>query len=572
VSLGRGAARRAAVLACIAATASAQVEVSPQEFAARMEVIARTIAFDVVDSGGKPVDQVTVDMITVSEDGVERRVLEVRPYALIQVTGGTAPAAATAAPARPLGPTVVRSRVVVALDPVTLGPRDWREATEELSRAADSLVALGPVDVVALSAPVHRAASGTRDPEAVRAALAEVQEQVPPFDAFYRGRTRLLRDAQERRGVFQDIGGGAGATLGVGRGAAGMMAGTAAAQVATLRGAAHELAADEERLLRDSLDRLGGVLAALPRPSILVWVAGGDPMPGEFFARLLPSNMNPGDVATIADAGQSTSFWNRLDELWEAWAEEGVRVVAWSPSRVRWTEIGSAETRGLLQNDRPVRMAEQELALFQGAAEKTGGALALTGKELPRALASVAGRFLLTYQTDSAAPGWRSLRLEVARRGWKVRYPERILVPEEKRQGVHPVLSVELTATREASDQPGRERVTLPVVVDLAPLRERLGLEAAVRLIVKVTAIPPHGRAVAREVEVALPRLPAEGSLRYETSLIVPTGTSGYAVEVREPTTGAVGTAGPVEAVSGDWVTTPPPPAQPPPVGPPARE
>ena len=97
--------------------------------------------------------------------------------------------------------------------------------------------------------------------------------------------------------------------------------------------------------------------------------------------------------------------------------------------------------------------------------------------------------------------------------------------------------------------QPGKESVTLPVVVDLEPLRTALGPDAAASFVVRIFATPPNGRPVARDVEVRLPRLPAEGVLRYETTLVVPAGTGAFAVEVREQTVGAFGAAGPVEAI-----------------------
>jgi len=92
--------------------------------------------------------------------------------------------------------------------------------------------------------------------------------------------------------------------------------------------------------------------------------------------------------------------------------------------------------------------------------------------------------------------------------------------------------------------------VTLQATVNLEPLRSLLAGGAAPALVIRILATPPDGRRLAREVEVRLPRLPDEGVLRYETTLVVPAGTGAYAVEVREEAAGAFGAAGPVAAIA----------------------
>jgi hypothetical protein len=113
------------------------------------------------------------------------------------------------------------------------------------------------------------------------------------------------------------------------------------------------------------------------------------------------------------------------------------------------------------------------------------------------------------------------------------------------------VLPVVVVPTRTGAEQADREHVALAVLVDLEPLRGRVAPETGARFTIRMFAKPPHGATMSHEVEVRSPKLPAEGKLHYEASLVVPPGTSGYAVEVREVTTGAFGAAGPVDVVPG---------------------
>jgi hypothetical protein len=525
----------------VAALCTAQLETShPVEFSARIEVIVRTIAFDVVDAAGRPVSDVPAELISVEEDGQPQQVLEVRPGSPRQAQAVPPEGSALPRGATPTPPGA-RVHVLVALDPLTLGPREWAQALAQLDSAADSLVSIGPVDVVALTSPARRVVAGTHDPGSVRAALAALATEVVPLDAFYRGRIRLLRDALGGTGAFDPALGGAAAVA--------------------IDHATTELAWDEEELLRNAVSAVDAALAAVPRPTVLVWIAGGDPEPGRFVGQLVPGSLVERTLLQASGAGPGSGLWDRLSGVWAAWAGSGVRVVAWPPVQAEHADLGAAEFRRSLTAFQSLRLGFEPLALFEEASAKTSGALVRNGNSLAEALDSVRGRFMVIYQTGSERPGWRNITLRVAHPGWVVRYPTRILVPEripvrDPAEAAPAVLAVDLTATHSASDKPGREAVALTVLVDLAPLRERLGTTSAARFVLRVLATPPHGATVAREVEVRVPRLAAEGSLRYQSNLVVPEGTSSYVVEVRELSTGAQGVAGPVEAVSGEWLAT----------------
>jgi len=560
--LGRAALVAALVVGTGAALAQ-QESAPPQGFSTVVEVIARSVAIDVVDARGVPVTELPPGVVRVFEDGVERTVLALarraRPAASAAPDAGGATQQATAAP------TVVASHVLVALDPTTLGPREWREATGRLAEAADALVALGPVDVVALTAPPRTFAAAVRDAGAVRSALAAATTEVAPSDGFYQPRLRFARDVQAA------MGGGPSAFLRP-PGAA-LPAGSdeplpgghdpaahRQALIGWLRSQTQQLAAEEERTLRVALDRLREALGAVRRPTVAVWVAGGEPLSAEFVRSLLP----PGEATEVDQQvlwlAQWTAFWSELDGVWRSWAEAGVRVVAWGPARVDEVDLGTADARVPITTryERPRRkLSSDPLVLLAAAATATGGALVQDPAHLADLLDSVAGRFVVTYQTDRAAAGWHELRLEVDHEGWRARYPLRVLAPEPsprpaELEPVAAVLAVQFAAERYPSDQPGRDLVKLRIVVVLDALREVLPPGSPATFAVRVFATPPGAETVVRDVDLKLAALPPAGNLLYEPSLVVPRGTSAFAVEVREKGSGAMGVAGPLDAVGED--------------------
>ena len=513
----------------------------PVGFGERVEVIARSVYVDVLDDSRRAVGAIPAGSLTLIEDGVARPVLEVRlrPAA---GTGAAAPAGVVATAASGVHATPAPRFVLVALDPVTLGRQAWKTAIAHLDAAAEALVGIGPVDVVALTTPPLRAATGTTDAAAVRGALARVAASVTPLDRFYLGRFRVVRELEQ-----------------------------VALQRSPLIEAQRvlqELTNEEEPLLRDALGRFEAALSASGRPLVAVWAAQGDPDAAGFVRSLLSGDLSPSDAMpfTASPLGALTA----LEETWQRWAADGVSVVSWSRGAEAALAIARVDVR-LEPRGRPLdQLGLQPLTLFQSVAEATGGALAQSEAQLGAALASAGGRFELVYQTTRAEAGWRTLHVEVKRAGWTVRHPPRVLVLPSPDRETSPtdsplILAVDLEPERLATDQPGREIVRLPVLVDLAPLRERLGPGAPARFAIRLLATPPGGKPLARVVDVNLESLPPDGRLRYETTLVVPVGTSAYTAEVSEATTGALGAAGPVDlapaAVAAAEATSPASPA-----------
>jgi len=519
------------------------------QFVERIEVVARRVYLDVLDESRRPAAELTPEMLTVLEDGVVRPILEVHPRSLSDAGTGATPAPA-ATVRRPTAAPPPQRFVLLALDPTTLGRRAWKAAIAELGEAAESLVAAGPVDVVVLTAPPRRFLAASREAAAVRAALAEIGRSVQPLDQFYTGRARFIREVQDIFDTRRGMVGGARDPF--------RAAQQDIDEVNQALAAARELAGDEERMLRVSLGRLEGALAGGGRPLIAVWAAQGDPDTLAFARQLLAGRA--GDVEMSTLSGSPLGVIPVLEAIWRRWAADGVTVVSWSQEGEALLAVSDTGTRHELPGHPRFSLGEQPLALAGAVAEDTGGELVRQAAEITSAMATVGGRFELVYQSDNAAPGWRDLRITVDRPGWTVRTSPRMYVAGPARiaaAGAPPVLAVELTATSRPAEQPGRELVTLPILVDLEPLRAALAADAETRIVFRVFATLPGGATVTREVEVLLHGVPAEGRLRYETSLLVPRGTSSYAVQVREAVTGAYGAAGPVEAVSGEWITTP---------------
>ncbi|MBI4914991.1 MAG: hypothetical protein HY825_04030 [Acidobacteria bacterium] len=520
--------RATVAVVAVAQAAVAQVERPRQRvYVSRADVVARRLYFDLIDAAGRPVDGVDPAALTVVENGVERPVLEVRRRLAPSETPAIGPVAA-AVPAPPVEPPQPQRYVLVALDPTTLGKRPWGDALDLLSASAEALAAIGPVDVLALTTPILRAVTASRDPQEIREGLARVAGSATPLDVFYRERARFIAELER---VFD-------APV------------PKAEMVAHALQLSRELVVDEEFTLRHALARLDEAIATAGRPAVVVWAAQGDPDTAEFVRGMLPVWFTPEEEMKFT--AEPLGLVTGLEGAWRRWADDGVTVVSWSQAGDWQGTMASPSLRHPIQGHPRNGLGIQPFTLFESVAEATGGALVQSGAQLRTALATVGGRFELVYQTDDASPGWREIRIVAKDRPWTARYSPRLLVPrptpEAPRPAIEPLaLDVALTASLRPAESSDHDVVDLPVVVDLAPLRERLGVGAQAQFVVRISATPPSGRTMAREVAVRVASLPAEGNLRYETSLVVPRGTTGFRVEVREQTTGALGSAGPWE-------------------------
>jgi hypothetical protein len=528
-----------AIAAVVAASHAAVAQVErpqPRVYASRADVVARRLYFDLVDAAGRPVDVVDPATLTVVENGVVRPVLEVRRR-LAPAEARASDAVPASAPAPPSVAPQPHRYVLVALDPTTVGRRPWGEALELLSASAEALAAIGPVDVVALTTPVIHAVSGSRDPHEIREGLARIAGSVSPLDAFYGGRTRFIAEFER---VFDDPVPKAETTA----------RDPKADMVARALQLSRELAVEEEMTLRQALGRLDGAIAEVGRPAVVVWAAQGDPDTAEFVRAMLPAWFTAEEEMQFT--AEPLGLVTALEGAWRQWADDGVTVVSWSQAGDWQGTIASPSLRHPIQGHPRYALGIQPFTLFESVAEATGGALVQNGEQLRTALATVGGMFELVYQSDDASPGWREVRIVVKDRPWTARCSPRLFVPAPAQEAPRPtrepiVLDVALTASLRPAGSPDRDVVDLPVVVDLAPLRERLGVGAEAQFVVRISATPPSGRTMAREVAVRVASLPPEGDLRYETSLVVPRGTTGFRVEVREQATGAAGSAGPWE-------------------------
>ena len=273
------------VAAAAAIAAVAQVtRVQPSGFGDRVEVIARSVYVDILDDSKHAVGKIPAGVLTVSEDGVSRPVLEVRlrsgdrtrPMAQTEANDTAAPGVlATPAP----------RFVLVALDPVTLGRQAWKAVIAQLDATADALVGIGPVDVLALTTPPLRAVTGATDAAAVRAALAHVAATITPQDRFYRNRSRAIVELQQ---VLRQR-----------------------SPLLEAERLLQQLAPEEERVLRDCLDRLDAALAGSGRPLVAFWAAQGDPDTAGFVRSRLPADLDPAAALpfTASPGGAVTVRW-----------------------------------------------------------------------------------------------------------------------------------------------------------------------------------------------------------------------------------------------------------------------
>jgi len=516
------------VLAAPASRAQPPQEPPAAATAESIVVVARAVAFDVVDSKGATVEGVRAEDLTLREDGVERTILELRRREPL----GAAPDRGAAPPpvADMPAPQPMPQGVLVALDPNLVDNFAWKDALRSLRKSAASIAALGPVEVVAVGVPGFEGIPCGQDPERVAAAIDRVEVEVRPLDLFYRNRERFLREA--RRMIGAETGG---------------------IYLPRMREeilnwfdvATRELVETEVRMLRDAQARLTPWLARKARPLVLIWVAGGDPETGDFVRQFFDDSWS--DQATDAfritevAAGAARGGRQALERQWQSWAADGVRVVSWAPGRPLVPDLASASYRrpssSTLQS-----LARDPIGLFDDAARNTGGVLVRSGGEIPAALDSVHGRYVLVYQTDRAEPGWRQLEVTAKPRDWKVRAPRSLPVfaVEEARP---PELPVELRVGRTPGEKEGTEAIELETRVDVRTLLDRVPATTPLDLELRLFVTLPSGTRLSRDARVALSSIPLDGVALHRLGLTVPAGSRDFRVEVREATTGARGGA-----------------------------
>lgn len=546
-----------ALTLALATSASGQ-QPAPPTFGAGIDVIARSLYLDVLDSKGRPVEEIPAGSLRLLENGVERPILEIRR----RVDAPTATETVSPLPVPPRPAALPPQRfVLLALDPATLGRVAWEKAIADLGATAETFTRLGPVDVTILTDPPVRFAVATRDPEEVKRALARAFVEVKPRDEFFGGRSRFIAEMERIFELRLK-------PLGTGRNPEGeevRQRDPNADRVLQAEFAARELAVEERRLLDRSVGRLREAASAIARPLVAVWATQGDPDTPGFVLSLLPDWVSNQD--RIRFQGRPLGTSSQFERIWGELAADGVTLVPWSRNPEALLEISSPTvSHSARYRNRPsLALGAESLTLFQIAAERTGGELVQSESELRVAAERAGGRHELVYQSDDASEGWRDIRLEATTPGWTVRVAPRVYVLASDARAADaeaPDLWVDVAATRAPAPRPGREIVTLSALVDLAPLQRRLPAGTPLRFDIRYRATPPDGEALLRSVSLPVPALPADGDLRYQVSLDVPVGTHGYALAVREESTGAAGRVGPVEVYSGTVESAPPPAAE----------
>lgn len=516
----------------VAATGLAQTEPEPPAAAAAAEsivVVARAVAVDVVDAKGAAVAGVRAEDLTLLEDGVERTILELRRREPLGPAREGSAVSATAT--LPESPQPLPQGVLVALDPNLVDNFAWKDALRSLRKAAPALAALGPVEVAAVGVPGFEGIDCGQDAARVVAAIERVELDARPLDLFYRNRERFLREA--RRMIAPETGGGI------------YLPRMREEILNWFEGATRELVETEVRMLRDAQARLAPWLARKARPLVLVWVAGGDPDTGDFVRQFFEDSWSDqaSDAFRITEVAAGAARGGRLalERQWQSWAADGVRVVSWAPERPLVPDLASASYRRP-SGARLQTLARDPIGLFDDAARETGGVLVRAGNEIPAALDSVRGRYVLVYQTDRAEPGWRRLEVTAKTRDWKVRAPLSLPVftLDEERP---PELPVDLRVERSPGEKEGTEAIELETRVDVRSLLDRVPASTPLDLELRLFVTLPSGTRLSRDARVALRSIPLDGVVLHRLALTVPAASRDFRVEVREKTTGARGGA-----------------------------
>ena len=243
-------------------------------FGDRIEVSAVRLFMTAKDADGRPIADLKVNELSVTEDGREVTVLGLEPVRTRPISTST-----TAAEAEATAP--VESTATGAL-PVTVyvetgltGSMDTVPTLRALSRQAEHLVSLGPVDVVATGpSGLQTVAAGVTDPSQVQAALIVTASFPFSQNPIERIRIEFMRDLKafsaEPSSASSDM--------------------PKHASIFAAEMLARRAMTEEERVIQESLDRLNdwAVAKATGDPRVLIAVGTGfDEQPGEFYFRKL---------------------------------------------------------------------------------------------------------------------------------------------------------------------------------------------------------------------------------------------------------------------------------------------
>lgn len=378
------------------------VVVGEQTFETRVDVTAVTVLVTARDSEGKPITDLEVADVKVTEDGQPVTLLDLEP-----LTGTVAPqpgGQSTAGDDLPEPKAQAKAGelpVVIFADLEFSGAADMFAAVDRIAERSDWLASLGPVSVVEAGNGTRTVLDGSRDTEQIRNALAGLAEARSGPGEIDRIRTRFLRE----NGPMRDQGASANPSE--------------EGLIPSARFAIHE----EDSAVRRHLNRIQGWAEAESekKPGLLFVLGPGfDEDPREFYQptveRRSPENASKVSLES-RDLGVRRSRW--VEGLGRDLAADGwlvVPVVGRSvgmggssiasehSGRGRLNEFYSSRGTGV-GTSTPSWLQVDPLGSQHHLAAPSGGDVVLGKKDLDAIVDQSRGWYRLTYQVDRPPAG-----------------------------------------------------------------------------------------------------------------------------------------------------------------------
>jgi VWFA-related protein len=495
----------------------------PNTFGEKIDVSAVELMIDVRDKQGKIPDDLKPEDFIVLEDGKPQRVIGLERLTL-------APAATTSVAGGPrVPPTRPTWQTLVYFDHGLSSRYSIIDAAKKLSEMADQLAALGTVEVVEVRPRISVTLEPTRDPAAIRAAMAKVLQHPLTLNEI---------DMVRQQNV------------------------TAVNTTAGGRAAASDFAASSARfaskqelyVLRRHREQLVGFLGRYDdrSPKVLFFVNDGfDLSPISFYAAQMRESLGTsGLLGEHGDFSESKDYDAFLQDI--AGRHWTIFPLATGYMGKAMGDITSAGSFQGFQLNEMLSASE----VLRRAAQLTGGEVLLSPKKIEAAVTDLSQRYRLTYQFDHPADNkLHKVEVKAVRAGLNVAAPQRtrfasakdlaeararslLLAPYERGE-----LSVRCAVNAFKSEGRGKQSTNLTVVADatsLGEFRSRLN-DTQLRYSVAVSSSDPGDLPfVTQQVEKGIDFAARKGFV-FEIPLRFKPNANKVAVVVEEMTSGAWG-------------------------------
>ena len=476
-------------------------------FGDRIEVSAVRLLFTVKDANGRPIADLNVNELSVTEDGREVTVLGLEPVRTRLISTSTTAAEAEAS--APVESTATGALpVTVYVETGLTGSMDTAPSLRALARRAEHLVSLGPVDVVATGpSGLQTVAAGVTDPTQLQAALVETASFPFSQNPIERIRIEFMRDLKafsaEPSSSRNDMP------------HSGII--TAAAMLA------RRAIAEERVVIKRSIERMTdwAVAAETGAPRVLIAVGTGfDEQPGEFYFRKL-FLLDKAFAAARAAELLELNFSETVADLGRELAAAGF-VVYPVTTRVSAKHSRAAEfsgddiARSFNQNSGELEvdfLLLDPVGSQRHLARPSGGRVVGSGRGIENLVGESTGWYVVTYQVSRKLDGaFHEIDISSTRPGARV--TNTLVVQSGTSEGRSALRLRRLLA---GTNEFGELAVEMSVGAPLADEDGTITAEVSVRIPIE-TVVELFGPTEARElrISIAIENEPGSTTVRHD--------------------------------------------------------